>query len=299
METLPGGDVRSSLEAGWQLPAYLYSDPSIFELERETIFRRGWMMVGFLSKLTDPGSYITRNIGGTPIVVTRGADGALHGFVNADPDAPPLVEYLGDALGRLTELNLDVGRRWDHAGSSTYDVEANWKLFAENALECYHCLLVHRDTFAAAIATDPENYLCEDYGNVFMQVAPIRHAHEAESRSESELQDFRLVYFWPSTALSIDEYAVVATQLVPVGPKRCRFVVDVYARPGVDGAVLDSWTQMYDTTFNEDKVVVTAQQDGYDSGLIPRGRLLPPSEPSIAAFQRRTWEALAPVLERR
>ena len=364
--TVSPNTVTESMAAGWQLPAYLYSDPSIYAIERELVFRQGWIYVGLTDKLTKTGDYFTAEVGDIPIVVTRDGEGNIGGLVNAclhrlhpiasgegcsrllqckyhgwtygldgalktaprsqhepgfdkkamqlptvrveafgrflfanvDPEAPSLHDYLADAPGLVDALAIDIGQ-WKHAGSFRYEVDANWKLFMENSLECYHCDLVHHDTFATAIATGPDDYICDNYANVLTQVAPIQHAPDTETRAVDELEKFRMLYIWPTTAFSVDEYAGVITRLIPMGPTRCAWVVDVFEKPGVDPAVLESWMEMYDRTFKEDKAVVSAQQAGYDSGMIPQGRLMPTNGSSIAMFQPRTWEALAPALEGR
>lgn len=357
-------DVAEGLRRGWQLPSYLYSDPEVFDLEKEHIFRRSWQFICTRDQLQNTGDYVTGITGDIPVLVTRTKDGTLKGFVNAclhrlhpvakdagckkilqcsyhgwtydldgalktaprskddrnfdksdmnlspvkveafgnfvfvnaDHDAPSLSENFGDAANVVPSLGIDfVG--WERASTFTYDVAANWKLFMENSLECYHCDLVHGDTFGDAFVTDPGNYICDNYENVLTQIAPMGHPPLAEKRAVEELEKFRLLYVWPSTAVSIDEYAGTITRLIPLGVKRCRFIVDVYARPGIDQEILDSWLDMYDKTFNEDKVVVVAQQAGYDSGRVARGRLLPNNESSISMFQRRTWAALQPVIE--
>jgi Rieske 2Fe-2S family protein len=64
------------------------------------------------------------------------------GFIwaNLDPKARPLKEDLGNLM-TLTE-------RWDIAGlrlgaKHVYEVDANWKILAENYSECYHCAPIH------------------------------------------------------------------------------------------------------------------------------------------------------------
>ncbi len=64
------------------------------------------------------------------------------GFIwaNLDPKARPLKQELGNLM-KLTE-------RWDIAGlrlgaKHVYEVDANWKILAENYSECYHCAPIH------------------------------------------------------------------------------------------------------------------------------------------------------------
>ena len=66
VDTISASTVEESMAKGWQLPAYLYSDSSVYELERELIFRRGWIYVGLAEKLEKPGDYFTAEVGDTP-----------------------------------------------------------------------------------------------------------------------------------------------------------------------------------------------------------------------------------------
>ena len=217
----------------------------------------------------------------------------LGGFVfaNPEPNPVPLAEFAAPAEDLMARHGISLNG-WDHTGTYTYEVQGNWKLFAENALECYHCPLVHNGTYGTAFHTENETYICDNYTNVATQVAPVAQAPAGETRDVDELGGFRMLFLWPFTYVSVDDYAGTVARVQPTGPHTCRFIVDTFAKPGADPEVLKEWLEMYDQTFMEDKEVVSAQQVGYDSRRVPQGRLMTNSESSIAMFQRRTWQAL-------
>lgn len=64
------------------LPAWVYRNPEFYELEREQIFKRGWLMVGHKSQAPNPGDYMTLDAVGERAVVIRGKDGVLRAFHN-------------------------------------------------------------------------------------------------------------------------------------------------------------------------------------------------------------------------
>ncbi|HEY6836688.1 MAG TPA: aromatic ring-hydroxylating dioxygenase subunit alpha [Gaiellaceae bacterium] len=70
------------LEEGWTLPASWYSEPAVLELERERIFAFSWQYAGPAELVAEPGSFLASEAGHVPVVITRAADGDLHGFVN-------------------------------------------------------------------------------------------------------------------------------------------------------------------------------------------------------------------------
>ncbi len=59
----------------------VYNSPEVFAREQERIFRRLWIFAGPRTLLTEPDSFITRTIGGVPIVIQNFA-GELKAFVN-------------------------------------------------------------------------------------------------------------------------------------------------------------------------------------------------------------------------
>ncbi len=60
----------------------VYLDPELFELERERVFARSWVFVGHDSQVPAPGDYVTTSIAGTPLIMVRDGDGAVHVLEN-------------------------------------------------------------------------------------------------------------------------------------------------------------------------------------------------------------------------
>lgn len=71
-----------SLEEGYSLPSSWYTDPAIFELERQKIFRRNWLYFGHADEIKEPGTYKAATVGTFPVLVTRTASGELKAFMN-------------------------------------------------------------------------------------------------------------------------------------------------------------------------------------------------------------------------
>jgi phenylpropionate dioxygenase-like ring-hydroxylating dioxygenase large terminal subunit len=75
-------EIWEGVQAGSALPVHWYDDPSIFELEKEIIFRRTWHYVGSTEWVDKPGDFYSTTVMGVPVVITRDKDGQLHGLVN-------------------------------------------------------------------------------------------------------------------------------------------------------------------------------------------------------------------------
>jgi phenylpropionate dioxygenase-like ring-hydroxylating dioxygenase large terminal subunit len=74
--------VRAPLARASLLPSKVYSDPQIFELERERIFGRTWMQVCHVSQIPETGSYVARNLVGEAVIAIRGRDGEIRVMSN-------------------------------------------------------------------------------------------------------------------------------------------------------------------------------------------------------------------------
>lgn len=69
--------------AGWTtLPPDAYCNPEIFALERERIFRAGWIALGRADEVAEAGTYVARDVLGEPLAMVRGHDGQLRVFSN-------------------------------------------------------------------------------------------------------------------------------------------------------------------------------------------------------------------------
>jgi phenylpropionate dioxygenase-like ring-hydroxylating dioxygenase large terminal subunit len=75
-------DDPASLVSGTHVHRSVYRDPRIFQLEMERIFGRAWIYLAHGSELPEPGSYVTRHIGTTGVILTRDRDGAVQCIVN-------------------------------------------------------------------------------------------------------------------------------------------------------------------------------------------------------------------------
>jgi anthranilate 1,2-dioxygenase large subunit len=66
-----------------RVPYWLYHDQAIYDLEQERIFKgRTWSYVGLEAEVPNPGDFRTTYVGETPIILSRGLDGAIHAVVN-------------------------------------------------------------------------------------------------------------------------------------------------------------------------------------------------------------------------
>jgi p-cumate 2,3-dioxygenase alpha subunit len=60
-----------------------FTDPAVLERERSEIFARCWLYAAHESELAQSGAFISRSVGGRPLLLTRDKSGALNVFFNA------------------------------------------------------------------------------------------------------------------------------------------------------------------------------------------------------------------------
>lgn len=74
--------VRLPLESAHFLPPRVYSDPTVFQIEKEGLFRTSWLPLCHISQLGENGSYITRNLFGEPVMAVRDREGTIRVLSN-------------------------------------------------------------------------------------------------------------------------------------------------------------------------------------------------------------------------
>ena len=61
----------------------VYTDPELFELEIKHLWEATWIYICHESQIPNPNDFVTTVVGRQPVIISRGADGQLRGFINA------------------------------------------------------------------------------------------------------------------------------------------------------------------------------------------------------------------------
>ncbi len=337
------------------LPWDWYSDPAVLRLEQQRVFRRLWQYAGRADQAAEPGSFFTARAGDVPVVVVRGRDGELRGFVNVcrhrgslvcegegrreslqcpyhawtyaldgslraaprsdrepgfdkaelgllpvgvgtwgpfvfvnpDVEAAPLAETLGDLPERLAAV-VDVDALVFHHRSEPAFLDANWKICAENYLECYHCAVAHPG-FSAIVNTAEDAYGLEESGLFSSQVGPLR-----ADASAGEVPHGQFHFLFPNVTINVlpGPPNVSIGPVLPAGAERSERFLDYFFAPGADEARIAELLEFDDQVGREDTVLVERVQRGVRSGAVGEGRLLGESERLVAHFDRLLVERL-------
>ncbi len=133
-EIIESYDPKRQLATASTPPSSWYTDPSILELERQTVFSRAWQFAGRSDQVREAGQYITHEVAGEPILVVRGNDGVLRGFFNVcrHHAAAVVTECEGKAEnlrcpyhGWTYDLNGTLIHTPEFAGVANFDRSAN------------------------------------------------------------------------------------------------------------------------------------------------------------------------------
>ncbi len=102
--------LTESAEASFTLPSRLYTDPSIYEIEKERIFYQSWQFVAHMSSFQKPGDYVAVRICDQNIFVMKGGDGALRAFYNVCQHRAH--ELLPDGCGNVSRHIICPYHAW-------------------------------------------------------------------------------------------------------------------------------------------------------------------------------------------
>jgi choline monooxygenase len=204
-------------------------------------------------------------------------------FVHADAEAEPLADWLGAVPAQVSELGLDVDAlRFHHR--SEWSVAANWKVVAENFLECYHCAVAHPG-FSKLVDVSPDTYRLEVGRLHSTQIGPAR---DGARRSQFH-------FVWPNTGINVfpGEANLSIGPFLPAAPGRTDRFLDYFFGPDVSDAWIAELLELDDEVGREDTALVERVQIGVGSGALADGRLVGDAEKLVAHFQALVREALA------
>ncbi|HXG58076.1 MAG TPA: SRPBCC family protein [Thermoanaerobaculia bacterium] len=208
-------------------------------------------------------------------------------FLNLDPGAPPLTDFLGDLA---TALERRDHRGFRLAARKVWEVGCNWKVYVDNYLEGYHIPIVHPGLFREI---DYANYRTETKRNYSIQHAPLRSADRIRVKEGEEDVD----YFWifPNLMLNVYPDNFSTNLILPLGHGRTLTVFEWYFRDPDDPAVkrkIEETIAFSDEIQIEDIAICEAVQRGLQSPTYESGRYSPKRENGVHHFHRLYCEAM-------
>ena len=219
-------------------------------------------------------------------------------FVNPNREAEPLTEALGELPRLLADGGIDVDALAFHARAESEEYACNWKVCAENFLECYHCAVAH-PTLAKALDVSPDAYGLEIRGLLSTQIGPPRNGGGGVYDAHGEVARGQFHFLFPATVINVmpGRPNLSIGPIVPRGTERTYRFLDYFVGPGVDEEWLAGYLALDDAVGAEDRRLVEGVQRGIASGGLDSGVLMPESEQLIAHFQSLVVEALGSVPE--
>ena len=220
-------------------------------------------------------------------------------WVNVDRDAPSFFDWIGGLPELVATHGLDLEAQ-QYAFEGEWEIGTNWKVFLDNAIECYHCPTCHPG-LADVLEMDPALHKLSVGGRYWI-------SHEVPFRkSATDVSDyygmtvptngapplyhyhwiFPTTYFqykmWGSSAAGFD----IGT-LDVLDVDRIVFRHLVFLPKDLDAEGIANRKARFDTntTIPEDVTICTRVQRAHAAGITPPGRLLPGSEWLLQHFQR-------------
>jgi glycine betaine catabolism A len=233
-------------------------------------------------------------------------------WLNFNADAPGLAAALGlpETAAFYDRYGLDalkLGKR------ISYDVQANWKIVMENALECLHCSHIHPELSRCTPPTLPRHWLHEDLPESFvfkhsggMEMAPEFEAVNIDGRSrrarfpgltEGDARTIYYAFIYPHVLFGFAPDYVFFFSVWPLGVAETQvhaywlFHPAEMAKPGFDGSDAIAF---WDATNRQDWEACRLVQQGNRSQMYRPGGVLVPSEWRVNKFRRYVLELVPP-----
>ena len=210
-------------------------------------------------------------------------------FVNLDPNAVPLAEYLAGIVKRVTPLGL---AKLHHFSTTSYDIHCNWKVFVDNYLDGgYHVTHLHKGLNSVL---DYKHYTIENEDRYCLQSSPMVNSDQVNSDHDAATgttrRGDRAWYFWlhPNFMFNCYEGYLDTNLVIPVDVDHCRVVFDFYFSDVSESARAynEQSVAVGNRVQDEDLGICEAVQRGLKSRAYGTGRLSVRREAGEHLFHR-------------
>jgi len=206
-------------------------------------------------------------------------------FVNLDPQAAPLSDFLGELVERVQPLGLSglkfVERR-------SYTQQCNWKVYVDNFLDGgYHVPHMHKGLNSVL---DYTNYTIENLERCCVQSSPVAVDSSSESNAAATRKGDRAYYFWqyPNFMLNWYEGYLDTNLVIPLGVDHCEVIFDFYFADtsAAQMPYIRQSMEVSERVQMEDIVICDGVQRGLGSRAYQAGRLSVRREAGEHLFHR-------------
>jgi len=205
-------------------------------------------------------------------------------FVNLDPAAEPLREFLGGLVPRVVPLAIG---KLHHFDRKTYNIACNWKVFVDNFLDGgYHVPHLHKGLNSVL---DYKQYTIENEDRYCLQSSPMVTSAEDAATGATRKGD-RAWYFWqyPNLMINCYEGYMDTNYVIPVDAGHCSVVFDFYFSDVSEAAreYNEQSVNVGNTVQDEDLGICEDVQRGLKSRAYDAGRLSVRREAGEQLFHR-------------
>ncbi len=173
-------------------------------------------------------------------------------FLNFDPDAPTLLDWLGPIAEEWQEFQFDRCRL---AARAIFDLDCNWKIAMEANTEVYHVRSIHPKT-VAPILDDRRNVntLYQNGHGRMIAPAPAGRSNLEAVAMSTNLPEIETVGeiartctqsygLFPNLVAPLSQYAIPPIVFWPNGINKCRLETWTMAPDWGAGEGPDMWTE--------------------------------------------------------
>jgi phenylpropionate dioxygenase-like ring-hydroxylating dioxygenase large terminal subunit len=205
-------------------------------------------------------------------------------FACIDPTAPSFDTWVGELAAHVVEKDV---ASWEFAFELTYELEANWKLFVENANDGYHIQFVH-DVLTDLLAPDSGVTVLEPHGAY--SFANVNPAYVPPDQDPA-LAKIRFGHIFPNIIPVCSPSDFTYIRVDPIAHDRLRLFVRSYDKPE-----FSSFRELrkfaFERTTDQDIAVVERTMRGLYAEGLPAGIHASQLEERIGHLERIWAEAM-------
>jgi phenylpropionate dioxygenase-like ring-hydroxylating dioxygenase large terminal subunit len=202
-------------------------------------------------------------------------------FASLNPDVTSFEEWIEPLAKHLERAGCDVESLTPRK-RTTYSLKANWKIVAENYLECYHCKVAHPAYARTFDVNRSEGYPFAVSGDAFVSETTLQDATGRRSVAAP---------YQCAGPITVNQNGMLFPNVAPtIWPGQNNLMLYTWSPVSVDETVghfdyflSDDWTDeaaeglfdFLDRVGTEDQELVESVQRGLTGNQIETGRLVP------------------------